>query len=371
MTTDTTRPQTDAPPMFEGRPLPDPTEPAWDQGLAFDVETLIDRRRVLKGIGLRGQPRDRGLRARCGRLRRAPRRRPPHRRVGRGGRGLHDRDPRGDRRSVPGRRLERARRPEPERRRAQGHPSSFGVERRRRRRRAAHDPVRGPGPRERVRADTRAPRSTPGTATRPGATRCTRRASRTRTTCAASRPPATTASSSSRASSRPATRVAGRTSISRSTRASSRRPTRQQDRHVADRAAEGHLRPGVRDGRLRAERQNMRGVSLASDKVFADDGGVHQLGTISGSVADGLVVELAVPVQGLTAATPRRARRRPSCRCRACRRPSRRARPWPPHRWMSARRGMAAARETWAWRGTSSAIAGAGRAGTRTGGGRA
>ena len=41
-------------PTFEGRPLPDPTEPAWDQGLAFDVQTLIDRRRVLKGIGFAG-----------------------------------------------------------------------------------------------------------------------------------------------------------------------------------------------------------------------------------------------------------------------------------------------------------------------------
>jgi protocatechuate 3,4-dioxygenase beta subunit len=40
--------------MFEGRPLPDPTEPAWDQGLAFDVQTLVDRRRVLKGMGLAG-----------------------------------------------------------------------------------------------------------------------------------------------------------------------------------------------------------------------------------------------------------------------------------------------------------------------------
>ena len=39
-------------PTFEGRPLPDPTEPAWDQGLAFDVETLIDRRRALKIIGV-------------------------------------------------------------------------------------------------------------------------------------------------------------------------------------------------------------------------------------------------------------------------------------------------------------------------------
>ncbi len=54
MTTDTIRPQADAHPTFEGRPLPDPTEPAWDQGLAFDVQTLIDRRRVLKGIGLAG-----------------------------------------------------------------------------------------------------------------------------------------------------------------------------------------------------------------------------------------------------------------------------------------------------------------------------
>ena len=52
MTTDTSRPA--ATQTFEGRPLPDPTEPAWDQGLAFDVETLIDRRRVLKGIGLAG-----------------------------------------------------------------------------------------------------------------------------------------------------------------------------------------------------------------------------------------------------------------------------------------------------------------------------
>ena len=54
MTTETIRPQPDVHPTFEGRPLPDPTEPAWDQGLAFDVQTLIDRRRVLKGIGLAG-----------------------------------------------------------------------------------------------------------------------------------------------------------------------------------------------------------------------------------------------------------------------------------------------------------------------------
>ena len=31
--------------------------------------------------------------------------------------------------------------------------------------------------------------------------------------------------------------------------------------------------------------------------VFGDDGGEQQLGTIGGSIADGLTVDLAVPVQ--------------------------------------------------------------------------
>ena len=48
----TPAPPPDAPATFEGRVLPDQTEPAWDQGLAFDVETLVGRRRVLQGIGL-------------------------------------------------------------------------------------------------------------------------------------------------------------------------------------------------------------------------------------------------------------------------------------------------------------------------------
>jgi protocatechuate 3,4-dioxygenase beta subunit len=42
---------------------------------------------------------------------------------------------------------------------------------------------------------------------------------------------------------------------------------------------------------------NMSRVSLASDGVFGDDGGAHQLGTVSGSVGGGLTVELAVPVK--------------------------------------------------------------------------
>jgi hypothetical protein len=38
-------------------------------------------------------------------------------------------------------------------------------------------------------------------------------------------------------------------------------------------------------------------VSLEADNVFGDDGGVSQLGTMSGGVDEGYVVELAVPVQ--------------------------------------------------------------------------
>ena len=41
-------------PTFEGRPLADPTEPVVDQGLQFDVDTLIDRRQMLKVLGLGG-----------------------------------------------------------------------------------------------------------------------------------------------------------------------------------------------------------------------------------------------------------------------------------------------------------------------------
>ncbi len=41
----------------------------------------------------------------------------------------------------------------------------------------------------------------------------------------------------------------------------------------------------------------MSRVSLDSDNVFGEDGGAQQLGTISGTVADGLMVDLQVPVQ--------------------------------------------------------------------------
>ena len=38
-------------PTFEGRPLANPDEPVFDQGLGFDLETLMGRRRVLKLLG--------------------------------------------------------------------------------------------------------------------------------------------------------------------------------------------------------------------------------------------------------------------------------------------------------------------------------
>jgi protocatechuate 3,4-dioxygenase beta subunit len=41
---------------------------------------------------------------------------------------------------------------------------------------------------------------------------------------------------------------------------------------------------------------NLSQVSLTSDMVFGDDGGAHQLGTVTGSVAQGLAVSLTVPV---------------------------------------------------------------------------
>jgi protocatechuate 3,4-dioxygenase beta subunit len=45
------RPRATLRPTFEGRPLPHPDEPVFDQGLVFDVETLLSRRQVLRAIG--------------------------------------------------------------------------------------------------------------------------------------------------------------------------------------------------------------------------------------------------------------------------------------------------------------------------------
>src|SRR5690349_17821726 len=52
--TPTATPPTTDWPTFEGRPFADPTEPIVDQGLQFDVVTLLDRRQLLKLLGLGG-----------------------------------------------------------------------------------------------------------------------------------------------------------------------------------------------------------------------------------------------------------------------------------------------------------------------------
>ncbi|HJU01367.1 MAG TPA: intradiol ring-cleavage dioxygenase [Actinomycetes bacterium] len=48
----TSRPPSEPPPSYEGRPLARPHEELVDQGLGFDVTTLLSRRRMLRVLGL-------------------------------------------------------------------------------------------------------------------------------------------------------------------------------------------------------------------------------------------------------------------------------------------------------------------------------
>jgi protocatechuate 3,4-dioxygenase beta subunit len=48
---------------------------------------------------------------------------------------------------------------------------------------------------------------------------------------------------------------------------------------------------------------NLSEVTLASDNVFRDDGGVHELGAVTGDVAGGYTVSLTAPVDTTTAPT--------------------------------------------------------------------
>jgi protocatechuate 3,4-dioxygenase beta subunit len=41
---------------------------------------------------------------------------------------------------------------------------------------------------------------------------------------------------------------------------------------------------------------NLEQISLSSDSVFGDDGGVHQLATVSGNLQDGYSAKLVVPI---------------------------------------------------------------------------
>jgi protocatechuate 3,4-dioxygenase beta subunit len=68
-----------------------------------------------------------------------------------------------------------------------------------------------------------------------------------------------------------------------------------------DACAEVYAQPGYE-----ASVRNLSQVSLRTDMVFGDDGGVHELGTATGDVAGGYTVSLAVGVDTTTTTTPGR-----------------------------------------------------------------
>ena len=162
------------PPTYEGRLLADPSEPVYDQGLQFDVETLLHRRQVLKLIGLgslsaglvgvvgcapSGSAARSSAAASAAQCRLAV--------ASRLGRRLR-RHPRGDRRPVPGRRLERPHVLTQSGVVRSDIRSSFGVVNARRRRRAARRSSSTIQDAGRAAHRSPAPPSTSGTATRDG-----------------------------------------------------------------------------------------------------------------------------------------------------------------------------------------------------------
>ncbi|RZL67017.1 MAG: 3,4-dioxygenase subunit beta, partial [Rhodococcus sp. (in: high G+C Gram-positive bacteria)] len=50
------------------------------------------------------------------------------------------------------------------------------------------------------------------------------------------------------------------------------------------------------DSAYDSTRSNLGNISLMSDGIFGDDGGIHQLATVTGSVADGFVANLTIGV---------------------------------------------------------------------------
>ena len=202
--------------MYQGRPLANPDEDVNDQGLRFDIETLIDRRRALQLFGYAGlsagvvalaacapsavasPTASAGAAATTGATCAVIPEETAGPFPGDGSNGPNVLTESGVVRSDIR--------------------SSFGEFSGTATGRAADRQADHPGQRQRLLAVRR--RRGLRLALRPGGALLAllRRAPRTRTTCAASRRPTTTAWSPSRASSRPATAAAGRTSTSRSTR---------------------------------------------------------------------------------------------------------------------------------------------------------
>ena len=299
----------------------------FDRGLAHDLQTMMNRRRMLFTVG--GAGLGALVLAACGSGdgdRRRPNRpvpdgidridgvdggaaapRPPatarHGRDGDhsgDGRDSGDRmrvgDPRRDRRALPRRRDERRERAHRGRHRAQRHHVELRIvdhdDRRHPARAGAHDP----GRRRRARR-CRARPCTSGTAPRRASTRCTRARSPTRTSCAACRSPMPTARSGSRPSCPAATTAVGRTCTSRSSTScptpcpattASRRPSSPSPRPSP---------PSCTPTRgTRAAPATSPGSRSTSDMVFADDGGAQQLASMSGDNDAGYRAQLTVGI---------------------------------------------------------------------------
>ena len=115
---------------YEGRRLPHPDEAVYDQGLVFDLGTVVSRRRVLTMIGAGAGVASVGLLARGGGAFASTT-------PTTSGAALV-RDPRGDRRPLSRRRIQRTRDPHPERDRPSRHHHELRRRHRRGRRRADH-----------------------------------------------------------------------------------------------------------------------------------------------------------------------------------------------------------------------------------------
>ena len=80
-------------------------------------------------------------------------------------------------------------------------------------------------------------------------------------------------------------------------RASPTRPARPDRQDLPDRAARGGLRGGLRDdAATRPASRNLARTSLTEDMVFGDDGGIHQLATVTGDASSGYVANLTIGV---------------------------------------------------------------------------
>ena len=304
---------------YEGRPLANPDEAVFDQGLAFDLETSIDRRQVLKLIGYAGLER-RTLRA--GRLRAAARDRaatataPRQPRRG----GAAQRASVGQSRPAPAASAATAAAdcaviPEETAGPFPGDGSngpdvlsqsgvvrtdirsSFGEHVGHGRGRAADDQARDPGRRRTTARRSPGRRSTSGTATATAATRSTRQGVTDENYLRGVQEADATASSTF-TSIFPACYSGRWPHIHFEVYPNLAAATDEANKIATSQIAlpEDACDPCTRPTATARASRNLQQVSLATDNVFGDDGGVHQLGPVSGSVADGYIVELTVPV---------------------------------------------------------------------------